>query len=124
MKATLSPTDFRLLVVVQVAGVVANLVDVGCDLRAESVVLLQIDRKWGGGLLADSGERLDVFARVDGDADEVGAGGFEQLDLADRGLDVLRARRGHRLDDDGIAAADGHVADLDRSRRIAAQVAG
>jgi hypothetical protein len=66
---------------------------------------------------ADLGERGDVFRVVDGDADDVRAGRFEQLDLADRGSDVDRARGGHRLHGDRVRAADGDVADADFARR-------
>ena len=42
-------------------------------------------------------------------------GGDERCDLRGRRRHVVRRRQGHRLDDDGGAAADLDVADLDRS---------
>jgi hypothetical protein len=100
--------------VVEVAGVVAQLLHVRRDLLREAVVLLQIDgevRVRTGG--ADLRERDDVLRVVDGDADHVRAGGLEQFHLADRGGDVLRARGRHRLHGDRIGAADPDVADAD-----------
>ena len=86
------------------------------DLLGQAVVLLQVDDEVGvRSRGADLGQRGDVLRVVDGDADDVGAGGFEQLDLADGGVDVLRARRGHGLHGDGVAAADRDVADADLS---------
>ena len=46
----------------------------------------------------------------DGDADDLAAGRGQSGDLRGRGLDVVRLRQGHRLDDDGGAAADLHAA--------------
>ena len=103
--------------VVEVPGVVPELLHERGDLLGEPVVLLQIDdevRVRAGG--ADLGERRDVLRIVDGDADDVGTGLFEQLDLPDRGRDVDRARRGHRLDGDRMIGADLHVADAHFAR--------
>ena len=41
------------------------------------------------------------------------AGLFQAMDLGDGRLDVVGVGRGHRLDPDGIVAADDQVADLD-----------
>ena len=62
MNATLSLTDFDFLVMVQMAWVVANLVHMRRDLRAEPVVLLQVDRERRFGLFTNGGERFDVLA--------------------------------------------------------------
>ena len=106
----------RLLVVVEVAGVVANLVDVRRDLRDQPVVLLQVDDNVRlGDARPDPRERIDVLRAVDRDADETGAGVVEHLRLVRRGFDVLRLRGAHRLDDDGVAATDGDGAGADGS---------
>ena len=61
----------------------------------------------------DLADGLRVVDRRRGDAHDLAAG----LDQADRlrhgRLDVLGARRGHRLDADRLVAADADVADLD-----------
>ena len=63
--------------------------------------------------LLDLGHRLGGLRRVDGDADHLGAG-LGQLDaLPRRRLDVGRLGHRHALHDDGRAAADLDVADLD-----------
>ena len=80
----------RLLVVVQVPGVVAQLVDVRRDELRQAVVLLQVDREQGVRARSDLGQRLDVGLAVDRDAHQVGAGGLEQLHLPHRRRDVLR----------------------------------
>ena len=62
-----------LLVVVEVARVVADLVHVGRDLRRQAVVLLQVHHQVGGRLPADLRQRLHVLGAVHGHADEVPA---------------------------------------------------
>src|SRR5262249_52656041 len=54
-----------------------------------------------------------------GDADDLAAGLYQADGLGQCGLHVLGARRGHRLDADGLVAADGDVADLDFAGRAA-----
>ena len=61
----------------------------------------------------DLAEHGGVFRLGHGDADQLAAGLFEPMDLGDGRLDVVGIGRGHRLDDDGIIAADDDVADLD-----------
>ena len=100
------------LEVVEMTGVVTQLLDVRRDLLGQPVVLLKVDDEIRvRARLADLGERGDVLRIVDGDADDVGAGRLEQLDLADGGGDVLRARGGHRLHGDRIRPADADVSD-------------
>ena len=67
------------LVVVQVAGVVANLVHVRRDERGQPVVLLQIDGERRGRARAHLRQRLDVALRVHGDAHQVSAGGVDEV---------------------------------------------
>ena len=58
------------LVVPEVAGVVADLVDVGGDGLGQAVALLEVDHEVGLRLPADLGEGLHVLRAVDGHADE------------------------------------------------------
>ena len=98
------------------AGVVAQLLHVRRDLLRQPVVLLQIDGEIClRASAANLGQRGHVFGIVHRDADDVGAGCFQQLDLPDGGRDVLRAGGGHRLHGDGIGAADVDVSDADLS---------
>ena len=62
----------------------------------------------GGGLVA-----------VDGDAHEFRAGAMERRDLPDGRFDVRRVGIGHRLHDDGRAAANFDAADIDADRLLA-----
>jgi hypothetical protein len=59
------------------------------------------------------GERFRVLVLRHGDAHELAPGGDEVADLRHRRVDVVRLRERHRLHDDGRAAADRHVSDLD-----------
>ncbi len=61
----------------------------------------------------DLRQRQRVLRLGHGAADELAACGRERGDLRRRRLDVMGLRQGHRLDDDGCAAADGHAADPD-----------
>ena len=54
---------------------------------------------------------------IDRDAHQLGAGLRQRRDLADGAVDVGRVRVGHRLDDDGLAAADHDAADIHRDGR-------
>ena len=100
--------------VVEVTGVIAELLHERRDAFGQPVVFLQVDDQIRiRPRRTNFRERGDVLRRVDGDADDVGAGGFEQLHLPDRGGDVLRFRGRHRLHGDGVIGADGDVADAD-----------
>jgi hypothetical protein len=99
------------LVVVEVARVVTDLVDVRRDLRGEPIVLLEVDDKVRlGDASPDLRQRLDVLHAVDGDPDEAGPCFVEHPNLGDGRLHVLRAGGGHRLHDDRVAAADDDAA--------------
>ena len=101
------------LVVIQMARVVADFVDVRGDIGHEAVILLQIDGEIRAGLAADFGERFGIFAIVDGNADDVGAGRFQIANLGDRGGDILRGRGRHALHGNRMASANRGGANLD-----------
>jgi hypothetical protein len=61
---------------------------------------------------ADVGHRGGALVAVDGDAHQLGAGAPELGHLLDGGLDVGGVGVGHRLHDNGRAAADGHAANV------------
>ena len=61
----------------------------------------------------DLGEAFGRLLLVAGAAHDVGTGGGERVDLAQRAVDVGRLRGRHRLHGDGSATAHGHVADVD-----------
>ena len=107
------------LVVIEVAGVVAELVDVRRESLGEPVVLLQVDDEVGFGLPADFGDGVGFGGAIDGDADDVGAGVDERVCLGDGGVDVARLRGRHALDGDGIVGADGDRADADGAGWVA-----
>ena len=64
--------------------------------------------------VADVRHGLGRLVAVDGDADELGAGAGERRDLRDGRVDVGGVGVGHRLHDDGRAAADHHARDVAR----------
>jgi hypothetical protein len=70
-------------------------------------------------LVADVRHRRGALVAVDRDAHEFGPSPPELADLPDGRLDVGRVGVGHRLDDDGRAAADGHTADVDANGLLA-----
>jgi hypothetical protein len=74
---------------------------------------LQIDDEVGRGLAADFGDGIGFGIVVDGDANDIGAGGSERIDLADRGVDIARLRGRHALHGDRVAGADRDRADAD-----------
>ena len=94
------------LVVIEMARVVADLVDVRRDHFRQPIVFLQIDREIGRRLLAHGGQRFGVAAAIDGDAHDVGPGADKIVHLGDRGGDVLRGRGRHALHRHRMAGAD------------------
>ena len=97
---TLSADRLGALDVVQVPGIVADLVDARCHRRGDAIVLLQIDRKRDAlGLRADLLQRGDLLLVVDGDPDDAGAGCRKLMHLRNGSIDVARLGGAHALDD-------------------------
>ena len=97
----------RLLDMVQMPRVVANLVDVRRDPVGDFVVLLQIDRQHDAlRLRADFLDRRDFLLAVDRDAHDSRARVGELMRLRDGLVDVDRPRRAHRLHHHRRVAAD------------------
>ncbi len=85
------------------------------DEGGELVALLEVHREARVSLRSNLGEAIDVRLAVHCDADDVCPGLVQDLDLPQRGLDVLGASRSHALHRDGGLTADGEVADVDRA---------
>ena len=75
--------------------------------------------KWMSAITG-SGERATMRSKAgkadslrDGDAHDVAAGGLQPGDLRQRACDILGGGVGHRLDGNGMSAADPHPADKD-----------
>ena len=66
--------------------------------------------------LFDLGHRGGGFVAIDGDAHQFGTGSRQRRHLARRALDVGGVGVGHRLHDDGRAAANDDAADIDGHR--------
>ncbi len=104
---------------VQMSGVVADLVDIGGDPLGKAKVLLQIDRQIRRGSLTDFREGLGILLTVDSDPDHARTPLPQRFGLCRRGLDVLSLGRGHALHRDGVARANGDVANGDGASWIA-----
>ena len=63
--------------------------------------------------LLDLAQHGGIFRLGHGDAHELAARFFEAKNLGDGRFDVVGIGGGHRLDDDGIIAADDEIADGD-----------
>ena len=68
-------------------------------------------------LLADLQGVLCFADALDREADHVRAGLLAPQDLFDRRLDVVRVRRAHGLEHDGVATPNSHLADFHGARR-------
>jgi hypothetical protein len=117
------PADFvldRLVTfdVMQVARVVADLIDVRADALRQTIVFLQVDGQRGGGLPANGFQRLDLLVVVDGDADDRRTGTLQLLDLCDGRVDITGLGRAHALYGHRHPRAEGHCADAHRVRRL------
>ncbi len=64
-----------------------------------------------GEAVADVRHGLRGLVAVDGDANQLGAGAGQRRDLGDGAVDVGGVGVGHRLHDDGCAAADLYARD-------------
>ena len=111
-------------VMVQMARVVTDLIDVRRHQFRQAIVLLQIDGQVGRTLPADFRQGLGVCGAVGRDADHVGPGLRKRVTLLDRGVDILGAGGRHALNGDGLMIADHHRADSDSSRWISGQIHG
>jgi hypothetical protein len=109
----LLPHGLRLLVVPEVARVVADLVDVGGYDLGQAVALLEVDHEVGLRLAANVAQRVDVLGAVHGYADEGASGEPDGLGLGDGSVDVLRACGAHALHCDGVTGAQEDRGDAD-----------
>ena len=110
---------FLAFMVVEMSGVVADLVHVGRDHFGQAVVLLQVNAQHRFALAPDPDQRLGILAVVRGDADDVGAGLLKQPELRQRGVHVGGGRGAHALHGDGVIVADGDASDPDRTGGVA-----
>ena len=107
------------LVMIQMARVVAELVDVRGDGFGQAIVLLQVDRQigacvwWRISASASASFLLSTAIRTTSAPARA-----RSLTCADRGRDVLRVRGRHALHGDRMPGADRHRADPDRTRWI------
>ena len=105
-------------VVVQMARIVANLVDHRGDVGGQAIVLLKVAGEISPRPLADLGQRLGVGLGINRHADDIGSGSDQMLDLGERRFDVGRLRGAHALYGNRIAIADGQGANLYRTSWI------
>ncbi len=99
---------FDLVAVVDVPGVEPDLVHARLDgFQSPLEVEVHIGDDGDIGLGEDLGERLGVLALGDGDADNVGPGSGELVDLGDALLDVVGVPSRHGLDTHGCGGGGG-----------------
>jgi hypothetical protein len=115
------PADFLsdglvALDVMQMARVVANLVDVRADPCREAVVFLQVDRERCCGLAPDLAQRVNFLVVVDRDTHHPRAGATQLLALRHRRVDIAGFRGAHALHHHRRSTADMCAADANRSR--------
>ena len=91
------------LVMVQMARVVANLVDQRGNVGRQPIVFLKIDGEVGRGAAADFGQRLAILRRIDGNPNHARPGLGQLLDLGGGRLDVGGLRGAHALHHDRSA---------------------
>src|SRR2546427_49729 len=100
------------VLVVDVARIEAQLVDLRVERHErEPVVEVDIGDDREDAAADDLLERLAGALIRHGNASDLAADLLQALDLADRGVDVVRERRAHRLHRDRRAVADGRSAD-------------
>ncbi len=97
------------LMMVEVSGVVSDLVDKGGDQLGKPKVLLQVDRQVCRGALPDLGKRLSILVAVDGNPHHARTTLAQRLGLGRCRVNILRLGRGHALDRNGVARANGDV---------------
>ncbi len=98
---------FESIFAADVTWVDSNLVDAVID-AAEGHPVIEVDVAdyRNRGSLSNGGDRLEVFFFGDGDADEFATGVGKSMDLGDGGVDVGCFGSGHRLNPNGVFAAE------------------
>ena len=96
----------RWLVVVEMAGVVSQFVDMRGHVDGEPVVFLQVDGEVGLRAGPDGGQGCGVGLAIDGDPHDARPGGMQGVGLVDRGGHVGGVGGRHALGSDGVAGPD------------------
>ena len=110
----LRTTSLDILVLADVAGIEAQAVDAGVErLERQRVLEVDVGDQRHRRVRDDIGQRRRRLAVGHGDADDLAANIGQLVNLAQRRLRVAGVGGRHRLDDDGRAAADANVADVD-----------
>ena len=101
------------LVMVKVAGVVSNFIDVRRNQFGKLEILLQINRQIGRGLFANFCKSFCVLITVHSNTHDASASLAVRLGLSNCGVDILRFGGRHALNSDRISIPDGDGADDD-----------
>ena len=88
------------------------------------VVLLQVDCQICHGLLADFDDCLGIGLAVNRDANNIGPGFVECVDLSHGGIDVSGPHGRHALHGDRVPGTNGDRANADRASWIALDLHG
>ena len=109
-------------VMVQMSGVVANLVDMRGDDFGEPIILLQVYGQISLHLTPNLHQGFGFFLIVDGDTHDIRAGVDQIINLPHRGVNVGRFGGRHALDGNRSVAANEAVSDGDPASRISNDV--
>ena len=102
------------LVVIKMARVISDLIDMRRHAFRETVILLQINRQIGLGLSPDFGQGLGVLSAVDRNTDHVRARVIQQIHQFHGRVDIGCAGGRHRLNRDFVSRTDRHRPDSNR----------
>ena len=98
---------------IQVAGVIPDLIHIGSDQRGQPVIFLQVHGKNRLGSLPEDFQSLDVLLAIDCDADDIGPGLFKNLDLPGGGVDIHGPGSSHALNGYRRIASNRQGTDMD-----------
>ena len=107
---------------IEMTGVVADLVDVRCDDFSQAIILLQIDHQIRFGLFADFRQCSRVFRAVNRDANHVSTCRKQILDLTDRRIDILSLCRCHALNGNGMSVSNCRRTNFDRPSCVSSKI--
>ena len=103
---------FVALMVIKVARVVTDLVDMRCDQLGEPIVFLQIDGEIGGRLPSNLRQGRRIGFAVHRNSHDVGPGLLKVVDQLQGRRHIASFRRGHALHGDRVGITNGYCADL------------
>ena len=104
---------------IEVSGVVTNLVHIRSDHFSEAIILLQIDRQVAFDLPPNLHQRFSFFLIINRDADNIRTSRYQIINLTNGRVDVRGLGRGHALNRNRSIATNEAISDSNAASWVA-----